>query len=259
MREDERGTQTSGIYIQHRHLRKDWTPPTNNSEIMKPLAHSGQLFVFLVLLSLGFPEASSSESSNNLLNPSEDYEELYNTPTIASITRPGPSHLPKPCYQNLCQDLPAPCAKLAAESGCSCPGVSMGPRALPEAPSVKILWRAGDEPEVRWCAAHADETRYRVLVGGKQVNEFKDLKRSTVMTGLSAGEEVCVQAVNDVGESALKCEVYKPPKEGSSLALKVGLIIGALGLLLLVSLAILLWRQRSRRKDGARVSTEGSL
>ncbi|XP_062392534.1 leucine-rich repeat neuronal protein 4 isoform X2 [Sardina pilchardus] len=227
---------------------------------MKPLAHSRQLFLFLALLSLGFPEASLSESSDKFLDPSEDYGDLYNPPTMAFTARPpGPTRLPEPCYKDLCQDLPAPCAQLAAETGCSCPGVSMGPRALPEAPSVKVFWRAGAEPEVRWCAAHAQQTVYRVLVGGQLVESFDDLKRSMVVAGLSAGTEVCVQAVNEVGASAPRCEAYKPPKKGASLAVMVGLIVGALGLLLLVTLAVLLWRHRSRRKDGARVSTEGSL
>lgn len=226
------------------------------------LTHYRQLFLLLAFLSLVLPEVSSSESSESLLNPSEDYSDPYARISTDSPGLTSPDSIPEPCYKDLCQDLPAPCAELAAMLRCSCPGVSMGPSAHPEAPVVKIYWREGTEPEVRWCAAHADENVYRVLVQGKEVGEFGELKRSTVVKGLSAGAEVCVQAVNDVGQSALEgraCEVYKPPKGSPSLALKVGLIGGALGLLLLISLAALLWRHRSRRKDGARVSTEGPL
>lgn len=233
-----------------------------HTETMKPFILLRQLCLLLALLSLGVPKAASTRFTENLLDPSVDYDDVDNPPTRESTTRAGPTRTTENCYKSICEDLPAPCHELAATTGCLCPGVSLGPGALPEAPVVKVFWQAGSAPEVRWCAAPAYKTVYKVLVGGKEVGEFGELTRTTVVKDLSAGAEVCVQASNSVGKSPLEgaaCEVYNPPEEGASLALKVGLIGGALGLLLLVLIAVLLWRHRSRRKDGAHVSSEGVL
>lgn len=227
----------------------------NRNKKMKPFTHFRLPFLFMALFSLGVPEAFSFKITDDF---SEDYENVYG-PTKRPTVRPGPPRSLEKCYKNLCEDLPAPCDKLAKESGCLCPGSSIGPGALPDPPTVKVLWQAGGAPEVRWCAAYAYNTVYKVLVGGQEVGEFNELKRMTVFENLSAGAEVCVQASNEVGTSALgkhSCEVYNPPKDSASLALKVGLIGGALGLLLLILIAVLLWRQRSPRKDRANVSNE---
>lgn len=225
---------------------------------MKTFAHFRLLFLFLTLLSLGVPEASSFKNPEESLNSSEDYSDLY-PPTTKATMDPGPTRAAENCYKSICEDLPAPCDELAAKSGCLCPGFSVGPGALPEAPTVKVFWE-GASAKVRWCAAPAYKTIYKVLVGGKEVEQFSELKRTMVLKDLSAGVEVCVQATNDVGKSKLEgsaCEVYNLPNENLSLALKVGLIGG--GLLLLILIAVLLWRHHSRRKDRAHVSNEGVL
>lgn len=228
-----------------------------------PAGRCGQLLLLLTLLSPALSE-TSSWATDTFLDPSEDYEDLNGTGTTRPGVLPAPTDVSvlQPCYDDLCNDLPEPCGELAETRRCSCPGVAVGPGALPEAP-VTMLWPDGEQVEVRWCAAHAYDTVYRVLVQREQVGLFGDLKRSMAgLTGVSAGAEVCVQAVNAVGESRLEgqaCQLYEPAQGSPGLALKLGLIGGALALLVLLSIALLLWRRHSRKKGGARVNTDGPL
>ncbi|XP_041706123.2 leucine-rich repeat neuronal protein 4-like [Coregonus clupeaformis] len=166
------------------------------------------------------------------------------------------------CDYDPCRELQTPCAQLAASSGCLCPGVS-GPQVAPEPPDLKRLSMEGSEMVIQWCAPSSVVTHYEVVVGALEPLVFGEDQRSGVVREVGQGVEVCVVAVNDAGFSERQrrsCTMYEPPGD-SSLALKAGLIGGALGLLLLLSLAVLLWRHRALRKADARITqaTEETL
>ncbi|XP_020321770.1 leucine-rich repeat neuronal protein 4 [Oncorhynchus kisutch] len=194
------------------------------------------------------------------LSSNDDYD--LNWDTTPPPPTPSRGTNPQSCDYNPCRELQTPCAQLAASSGCLCPGVS-GPHVAPEPPDLKRLSMEGPGVVVQWCAPLSVVTHYEVVVGTLEPLVFGEDKRSGVVGKVGQGVEVCVVAVNDAGVSERQrrsCTMYQPPGD-SSLALKAGLIGGALGLLLLLSLAVLLWRYRARRKADARITqaTEETL
>ncbi|XP_041750093.2 LRRN4 C-terminal-like protein [Coregonus clupeaformis] len=190
----------------------------------------------------------------NQLEFSDYYDEFTDPP---SQPPPAPSQAtnPQPCDYDPCRELQPPCAQLAASSGCLCPGVS-GPHVAPEAPYLKRLSMEDAAVVVQWCAPLSFVTHYEVVVGALEPLVFGEDQRSGTVKEVGQGAEVCVVAVNNAGVSKRQrgsCTMYEPPGD-SSVALKAGLIGGALGLLLLLSLAFLLWRHRARRKADARIT-----
>ncbi|KAJ8348190.1 hypothetical protein SKAU_G00267790 [Synaphobranchus kaupii] len=192
------------------------------------------------------------------LNPDEDYnsyEEDTWLPTKPSL----PPNLGKPqrCDYDRCRDQERPCVELSAASGCQCPGLS-GPQEVPEAPYLKEVSQQGSDAVVKWCAPASTVSHYQIVVKDREPLVFMGLSRMGVLKDLEAGATVCVEAVNAAGVSSpvqYSCMTYEPESDGS-LALKAGLIGGALGLLLLLSLVIfLLWRRKVCGKSGGRSSS----
>ncbi|KAJ7996641.1 hypothetical protein DPEC_G00239150 [Dallia pectoralis] len=170
---------------------------------------------------------------------------------------------PQPCAYDLCRELQTPCYQLAVSSGCLCPGET-GPHEVPEAPRIRRLTTNESTVVAQWCAPESVVTRYYVTVGnGLRTFAFGPGNRTGAIGEVNPGEEVCVVAVNDRGSShrhIRSCIVYNP-RGNDSLALKASLIGGTLGLLVLLSLGLLLWRHRAQRKADARIThaTEETL
>ncbi|KAJ8266424.1 hypothetical protein GJAV_G00130260 [Gymnothorax javanicus] len=186
------------------------------------------------------------------LNPDEDYS-VYDDPTPQppDISTPPMNGKPQRCDYDPCRDQQQPCVELLAISGCQCPGLS-GPHQLPEAPFLKQIVQQGTEVVVEWCAPSSTVSYYQVEVEGKEPLMFTGVSRRAVLKDLKVGERVCVKAGNNAGVSSPQqhsCTRYQPESDGN-LALKAGLIGGAVGFLLLLSLVIfLLWRKKACRKS----------
>ncbi|XP_070700142.1 leucine-rich repeat neuronal protein 4 [Pempheris klunzingeri] len=183
--------------------------------------------------------------------PTEDYEQLDDTvtPVIPKVVSPVGGSFQR-CDYNPCLESQVPCADLIASTGCWCPGFTLHNMA-PEAPNLKSVSWNGSQVVVRWCAPYSYVTAYVVTVGGEDRQSFGRDKRSGGVDNIDHIAEVCVIAVNDAGESG-SCMMYRP--RDSSLPLKAGLIGGALGFLLLLLLAVLLWRHKRQRTQEASIS-----
>lgn len=152
----------------------------------------------------------------------------------------------KPCSENQ-----TPCSEMRAATGCLCPGFTLN-NVPPEAPRlISVSWN-GTEVVLHWCAPNSDVNKYVVTVGGRDRKTFGQEQRRGTLGDIDNIAEVCVIAVNDAGESPASCLMYQPTD--NSLALKAGLIGGALGFLLLLLLAVLLWRHKRQRKQEASIS-----
>ncbi|XP_068600436.1 leucine-rich repeat neuronal protein 4, partial [Brachionichthys hirsutus] len=149
------------------------------------------------------------------------------------------------CDYNPCLETQTPCAKLAAATNCLCPGFTLHNEA-PEAPKLKSASWNGSEVVISWCAPYSYVTSYIATAGGKERQKFGRDRRSGGVGHVGHASEVCVVAANDFGESKGSCLTYQP--RDNSLPLKAGLIGGALGVLLLLSLVVLLWRRKGQRK-----------
>lgn len=184
---------------------------------------------------------------------SEDYSQ-YEDYTISVLPRTVPPDVGthKPCNYNPCLESQVPCAELAASTRCLCPGFTLHTQA-PEAPSLSSVSWNGSEVVVRWCAPYSYVTDYVVTVGGEERKKFGQDQRGGGVGNIDHISEICVVAVNDVGVSNGSCQMYQY-RDSSSLALKAGLIGGALGLLLLLLLLTLLWRHKRQRKQQASIS-----
>lgn len=190
------------------------------------------------------------------LNSDDYYEEFDVDPTEAPGSVPTQATDLEPCDYDRCLDEQTPCHLLASAHNCLCPGLS--PRLEPpEPPALHSLSQNASGVVVHWCAPYSYVTSYKVTVGAGKAVEFGQRTRKGSIGEVPRGVEVCVLAVNGLGDSPPgegSCRIFQPREDGS-LGLKIGLIGGALGLLLLLSLALLLWRLRTRRKAGARIST----
>lgn len=184
--------------------------------------------------------------------PPNDYYEEY-TVTPVSPRRASPEEgTSKRCDYDRCLESQAPCAELAASTGCSCPGFTWH-NVAPEAPLLKSVSWNGSEVVLQWCAPLSYVTSYSVTVGGQERQKFEEGRRSGAVGDIDNIAKVCVVAVNEVGESEGSCMMYQP--RDNNLPLTAGLIGGALGLLLLLLLAVLLWRRNKRqRKQQASIS-----
>ncbi|KAM6911262.1 leucine-rich repeat neuronal protein 4 [Lycodopsis pacificus] len=181
--------------------------------------------------------------------PTEDYS-LMEDSTVTP-TRNAASPFGKRCDYNPCLDSQIPCAVLRTSTGCLCPGLTLH-NEVPNTPTLKSVSWNGSEVVARWCAPHSYVTAYIVKVGGQERRRFRKDQRSGGLGDMDHNTEVCVVAVNDAGDSERSCLTY-PPRD-SSLSLKAGLIGGALGFLLLLLLAVLLWRHKRQRKQEASIS-----
>ncbi|ROL40668.1 Leucine-rich repeat neuronal protein 4 [Anabarilius grahami] len=226
----------------------------------------------ILLLLINFLDLSSSSSSQNATRPrsysgeTDDYSVLEDTstepPGSSSTTSEDTEH--NFCDYSMCVEHQQTCAELATATGCFCPGLE---RVLPPSPpTLSYLTQKDDKGVlVHWCAPTSIVTHYKVLVKDKdRVREIpvEEKKRTTVLRDVAAGALVCVVAVNKIGVSAenkQSCATFKPQHPDSGLALKLGIIGGAVGLIVLLILALLLWRHKKRRESSARTETRGVL
>lgn len=188
-------------------------------------------------------------STGALVLSSEDYSQ-YDDP-ISSNTVPPHEGTPQRCDYNPCFESQTSCVELAALTGCLCPGFTPY-NVAPEAPNLKSVSWNGSEVVIRWCAPYSYVTGYIVTIGGQEKQKFGKNQRSGGLGDIDHISEVCVVAVNDAGVSGTSCMMYQP--RDNSLPLKAGLIGGALGFLLLLLLAVLLWRHKRQRKQQASIS-----
>ncbi|XP_045897089.1 LRRN4 C-terminal-like protein [Micropterus dolomieu] len=183
--------------------------------------------------------------------PSEDYSQYEDTESPFSLkTAPPVKATSERCDYKPCLEGQIPCAVLAASTGCLCPGFTLH-NVAPETPNLKSVSWNGSEVVVHWCAPYSYVTGYIVTVGGQERQKFGKDQRSGGVGDIDHLSMVCVVAVNDAGRNE-SCKMYQP--RDNSLPLKAGLIGGALGFLLLLLLAVLLWRHKRQRKQEDSIS-----
>lgn len=221
-------------------------------------------FLLLLLLLLCVMESVRTTSvSPSLLQPpltrvriievEDDYDDVSSKTTIAPRW-PGVTTarvISQPCDYDPCEVQTTPCEEISAQTGCLCPGLK-GPEERPGAPELREVRLDGSgEVLVHWCAPRSTVTYYEVtLNGGKQQQIFAEYQRNGAVPGLKVGETVCVAAGNQAGLSEKSCVRYDPPQP-DRVALSAGIIAGCVGfLMLLLVLAVVLWRRRTCRKGG---------
>lgn len=181
----------------------------------------------------------------------DDYSDDYPLTTVGpKRASAGGGTFPR-CDYKPCLDNQPTCAELADSTSCLCPGITPS-NVAPYAPNLRKVSLNGSEVVLQWCAPYSDVTAYVVMVGGQERRRFGKNQRSGAVGVIDDISEVCVVAVNDAGDSDTSCLMYRP--RDNSLPLKAGLIGGALGFLLLLLLAVLLWRHKRQRKQEASIS-----
>ncbi|XP_029375509.1 LRRN4 C-terminal-like protein [Echeneis naucrates] len=195
------------------------------------------------------PRPSGSLAKAQMLS-TEDYYDLDDPVTPNSPIRMSKPTLTERCNYNPCLEGQS-CKVLADSTGCLCPGLTL-PSVAPEKPNLKSVSWNGSQVVIEWCAPNSYVTAYVVTVAGKERQKFGNNRRTGAVGMIDHTAKVCVAAENDSGISDGSCMKYQPGD--SSLALKAGLIGGALGFLLLLFLAILLWRHLRRRKQEVSIS-----
>ncbi|KAA0717230.1 hypothetical protein E1301_Tti017335 [Triplophysa tibetana] len=203
-----------------------------------------------------------SRPSGGWMDNYEDEEPPTSSPTDSEYSEPSI------CLYDKCTEQQGTCKDLQEATGCLCPGLS-GSHIPPSPPySVTVTQEDGKMVEVHWCAPDSIVTHYIVSVEGKNKVmernlEVKDKKRAAVLVDVSAGELVCVEAVNTAGTSekdSQSCMTYEPQTSNSGLALKLEIIGGAVGLLVVLIVAVLLWRHKKHQRSTARrENSEGVL
>ncbi|XP_026226131.1 LRRN4 C-terminal-like protein [Anabas testudineus] len=181
----------------------------------------------------------------------EDYNIFEDSTTIAPTRVPTHGGVAQRCNYNPCVESQISCNELSVSTGCLCPGFTLH-NVPPEAPSLKSVSWNGSQVIIQWCAPYSYVNAYTVTVGGQERQQFGKHQRSGALGNIEHIAEVCVLAVNDSGASDGACGMYHPTD--NSLALRAGLIGGALGFLLLLLLGVLLWRHRRQRKQAASIS-----
>ncbi|XP_051531942.1 leucine-rich repeat neuronal protein 4-like [Myxocyprinus asiaticus] len=224
------------------------------------------LLLNINLLNLSFV-TSSQNASRPLFHLSGDFEDYYNE--FEDITTEPPSSSPtqfedpepNQCFYDMCVEQQETCLKLSLEIGCLCPGLS-GHHIRPSAPRLlKLSQEDGKKVVVHWCAPTSVVSYYVIWVYAKDINrtiQVEEKKRTALLEDVETGVHVCVQAVNSAGLSeheSQSCTKFEPQHSHSGLALKLGIIGGGVGLIVLLVLAILLWRHKTRHKSTARTET----
>ncbi|XP_024138721.1 LRRN4 C-terminal-like protein [Oryzias melastigma] len=189
------------------------------------------------------------DNSDDSPNPDLEVRSSVRTPIFAEK--------PQYCKYDACLEDQEPCDQLAMKFGCLCPGMS-GSEIAPHPPFIKALLPVTDgdnrgKIEVQWCAPSSEVTSYRVVVEGTNIPalEVGKASRKGLVGSLEVGTKVCVEAVNDAGQSTpseFSCKRYD--HTGSSghelLALVIG---GGIGLLLLLIVtSVIFWKFQLCRK-----------
>lgn len=195
-------------------------------------------------------------STESLKLPPDDYYEDVETvsPVIPIRVLPDKGTF-KPCDYSPCTEGQTPCLKLAAATSCLCPGYALHDTP-PEAPNLRSVSWNGSDVVLKWCAPYSHVLAYVVTVGGQERQTFGEDKRSGALGAIDHISQVCIAAVNEAGPGKGTCMMYQP--KDNRLPLTAGLIGGALGLLLLVLLAVLLWRHMRQRKYEASISVHNT-
>lgn len=194
------------------------------------------------------PTASETTGTNTTRSLIQDdllSTDYYDDVTTVPDTRPTFGGTSQKCDYDSCRENQLSCMTLAKDNGCLCPGFTLGNR-IPLAPDLRAVSWNGSEVVVKWCAPYSYITHYIVKVGGQKSWMFREDQRSAAVGDIDDVANVCVVAVNNAGESEA-CMMYHP--RDKNLSLKAGLIGGALGFLLLLLLAILIWRHKRQRKQ----------
>ncbi|KAI4891552.1 hypothetical protein NFI96_034003 [Prochilodus magdalenae] len=217
--------------------------------------------ILLILPSFVVPSISFNNTNTFKGDDTEDYNNLDYETTPSPSTNPVHPMVER-CKYDLCRDQQPSCQQLAITMGCSCPGMS-GLHELPAAPHLRRLSRDGSgRVVVHWCAPASMVSHYLVQVAGQKEERLANESRRQMDLGkLEVGTEVCVLAVNMAGTSAKEkhsCAQFQLDTSESSLALRLGLIGGVVALLVVLALALLLWRLRRRRKTLARTDAGGA-
>lgn len=226
----------------------------------------------ILLLLVNFLDLSSS--SQNATRPHSSSSEILDDYSVLEepITDPpssSTSEVPElyPCDYDMCVEQQKTCKKFAEVTPCLCPGLSPQDNP-PSPPDLKHITQQDDKGVVvHWCAPTSTVTHYIVSVKGKDKAIDREIKveeweRATVLRDVAAGALVCVKAVNLAGvstENGQSCATFEPQHSDSGLALKLGIIGGVVGLIVLLILALLLWRHKTWRKSTARNEEEGVL
>lgn len=225
------------------------------------MAASARLPVPLMIVGLvfirGFSFLPTAPARTRILTPwmaTEDYS-LYEDVTTSPVTPAPDTGSRVPCDYKPCLENQVPCAQLASATKCLCPGLTPQ-NEIPEAPDLRSVSWNGSEVVARWCAPNSHVTGYHVTIGGQERTKFGKERRSGGVGAVDDVSKVCLVAVNDAGESRESCKMYQ--HGGSGPSLRAGLIGGALGLLLLVSLLVVLWRRNRRRKQQASITMRGT-
>ncbi|XP_056312991.1 leucine-rich repeat neuronal protein 4 isoform X2 [Danio aesculapii] len=229
------------------------------------------LLFLISFLHFSFVSSSSSASTQNATRPRSphseamrDYDEYDEETTTASPRSSSTGALElNPCDYDMCVEQRQTCMELAEVENCLCPGLS-DLFTRPSPPRISdLIQQGGRGVEVNWCAPTSLISSYNVRVkgNGKVISSrvVEQHKRALVLEDVEAGAVVCVEAENNGGISDQSCANFEPKLSDSGLALKLGIIGGVVGLILLLILALLLWRHKKRQKLTARSETEGVL
>lgn len=197
----------------------------------------------------------------------DEYDDDYSSPpkvVAYSLKTPLLATRPKLCPYDPCAESQAPCERLAADVGCLCPGRSGGDEP-PHAPRIQALLPVAEgenvgKVEVQWCAPSSVVSSYRVVVEGRADGtlEFGDASRRGLMGSLEAGTKVCVQAVNNAGESSpsdFSCRRYDHTDPFNN-KLLIWIIAGGVAFLFLLILAVILCKCQKHQR-AKRQRTEG--
>lgn len=236
--------------------------------------HPVTLLFLVSFLHFSFVSSSSSSSSQNATQPRSTHSEVMSsfdeydevTPTASPSSSSTSALDLNPCDYDMCVEQQQTCIDLAKVENCLCPGLS-NVFIRPSPPRISHLTQQGGRGVVvHWCAPTSIITGYIVRVKNKDrvisSREVEQHKRALVLEDVEAQAVVCVEAVNKGGvseEDDQSCANFEPKHADSGLALKLGIIGGVVGLILLLILALLLWRHKRRQKFTARSETEGVL
>uniref|UniRef100_A0A671WC04 Si:ch1073-303k11.2 n=1 Tax=Sparus aurata TaxID=8175 RepID=A0A671WC04_SPAAU len=214
---------------------------------------------------------------NDLDDPDDPGEEDGDDPPIVKATvRTTLQEKKDICHYDSCSEDQESCPKLAAETGCLCPGIS-GSDVAPNAPRIDVLLPVTEgehkgKVQIKWCAPSSVVSGYRVVIEGREgeSQEFGASSRKGFVRSLEAGTKVCVEALNKAGSSSpsqFSCQRYS--REKSDHKLLAGIIGGGVALLIIVIIAaVILWKYKLCQKakgdsaDGLgnpSYSTEGTL
>ncbi|XP_022618348.1 LRRN4 C-terminal-like protein [Seriola dumerili] len=209
------------------------------------------LVIVCLLFIRGYSPLPTTSGVTGTISPREDYDQLEDPTPISPIKGSPSERISQRCKYDPCLEGHVSCAVLAVSTRCLCPGSTLHD-VTPEAPSLRSVSWNGSQVVIKWCAPYSYVTGYVVTVKGQEWQKFGKAQRSGTLGDIEHIAKVCVVAVNDIGPSNGSCMMYHP--RDTSLPLKAGLIGGALGFLLLLLLAVLLWRHQRQRKQEASIS-----